>query len=105
MENCCNYFFRETQTDKVDKTKQNKTKSNDELSVIASKTREALMLFYIYWYWLCFVRVISLNSVILHNISRKVTSLLSVFFNGAHDDIIQIQQTVCPGTEPVLLIK
>ena len=44
MENCCNYFFRETQTNKVDKTKQNKTKSNDELSVIASKTREALML-------------------------------------------------------------
>ena len=66
---------------------------------------EALMLFYIYWYWLCFVRLISLNSVILHNISRKVTSLLSVFFNGADDDIIRIQQTVCPGTGPVLLIK
>ena len=32
-------------------------------------------------------------------------SSLSVFFNGADDDIIQIQQTVCPGTEPVLLIK
>ena len=52
-----------------------------------------------------FVRLISLNSVILHNISRKVTSLLSVFFNGADDDIIRIQQTVCPRTGPVLLIK
>ena len=27
-------------------------KSEDELSVIASKTKEALKLFYIHWYWL-----------------------------------------------------
>lgn len=71
-----------------------KTKSNDELSVIASETREALMLFYIYWYWLCFVRVISPNSIIF----------LTVFFNGADVDIIQIQQTVCPGKEQVPLV-
>ena len=31
MENCCNYFFRETQTNKVDKTKQSKKKKQNPM--------------------------------------------------------------------------
>ena len=34
MENCYNYFFRETQTNRVDKTKQSKTKQNPVMNYL-----------------------------------------------------------------------
>ena len=34
MENYCNYLFRETQTNKVDKTKQSKAKQNQMMNYL-----------------------------------------------------------------------